>query len=140
MCVRRGPAVAPSKRQRSAVTNGSRLFLEGDERSPAARRLRDLIRSFSADFDGTLSEIDTALVRTAAALTLKSEQMQADLAAGRPVDSDALIRLASTSRRALAAVSARVITNKPTGGTALQNYLDARAAAAEEDDDDGEEV
>jgi hypothetical protein len=141
MCVRRSPVVATSKRSRSAVTNGSRAHQKGDERSAGARRFRDLVAAFSADLGDDLSENDLAMVRTAAALTLKSEQIQADLAAGLPVDSDALIRLASTSRRALAAVSAKAIERKPAGGNALQNYLDARAAAAADDEDgaDGEE-
>lgn len=74
-----------------------------------------------------------AMIRTAAALTLKSEQMQAALIAGQAIDSDVLIRLASTSRRALAAVSAKAINRQP-GGATLQDYLARRAAP-----DDGEE-
>jgi hypothetical protein len=139
MCVRRTPVVATSKRSRSAVTNGSRAHLKGDERSAGARRFRDLVAAFSADLGDNLSEADLALVRTAAALTLKSEQIQADLAAGLPVDSDALIRLASTSRRALAAVSAKAIERKPAGTMTLQEYLSAKAAAAEPVDDEEDE-
>jgi hypothetical protein len=102
-----------------------------------------LIAAFSSDL-GDLSEADLAMVRTAAALTLKSEQIQADLAAGLPVDSGALIRLASTSRRALAAVSAKAIARKPAGAMTLQEYMAAKAAAAAElvsdnDDDDADE-
>jgi hypothetical protein len=139
MCVRRAPVVATSKRSRSAITNGSKAHQKGDERSAGARRFRDLVAAFSADLGDNLSEADLAMVRTAAALTLKSEQIQADLAAGLPVDSDALIRLASTSRRALAAVSAKAIERKPAGSMTLQEYLNAKAAAAEPVDDDDEE-
>ena len=138
MCARRAPLVAKATRTRSAVSNGSKLHQNVDARSAGARRFRDLVASFAADLGDNLSESDMALVRTAAGLTLKSEQMQADLAAGLPVDSDALIRLASTSRRALAAVSAKAIERKPAGTMTLQDYLAAKqAAAAQTDDDDG---
>ena len=141
MCVRRAPVVPPSPRSRSAVTNRSRAHISGDERSAGARRFRDLVAAFSADLGDNLSEADLAMVRTAAALTLKSEQIQADLAAGLPVDSDALIRLASTSRRALQAVSAKAIERKPAGTMTLNDYLVAKQAAldAVADDDEDEE-
>jgi hypothetical protein len=121
-------ARAPRKRPRRAV----------DGRTSSARRLKALIAAFAKDL-GELSQVDQALIRTAATLTLKMEMIEAALAGGQHVDSDELIRLASTSRRALAAVTAKA---KPAGGNALQTYLDARAAAAaatEEDGDDGEE-
>jgi hypothetical protein len=139
MCSRRTPVAPPSKRSRSAITNGSRAHQNSDERSAGARRFRDLVAAFSVDVGDDLSEADMAMIRTAAALTLKSEQLQADLAAGKDVDSDALIRLASTSRRALAAVSAAAIDRKPTTMT-LQDHLARRAAElASDDDHDGEE-
>jgi hypothetical protein len=126
---------------RSSVSNGKILHANSagiDGRSHNARRFRDLVRAHEASLGGNLSEIDMALVRTAAALTLKSEQLQADLAAGKDVDSDALIRLASTSRRALAAVSAKAIDRKPTAMT-LQEYLAAKGAAVEADTEQDEE-
>jgi hypothetical protein len=129
----RQPTVTPSPRTRSAITNRSRIHQNGDERSAGARRFRDLVAAFSADLGDNLSEADMAMIRTAAALTLKSEQMQAALIAGQAIDSDVLIRLASTSRRALAAVSAKAINRQP-GGATLQDYLARRAAP-----DDGEE-
>jgi preprotein translocase subunit SecA len=141
MCVRRAPVVATSKRSRSAITNGSKAHQKGDERSAGARRFRDLVAAFSADLGDDLSEADMAAVRTAAALTLKSEQIQADLAAGIHVDSDALIRLASTSRRALAAVSAKALERKPASTMTLADYMAAKQAEhdALADDDDHED-
>jgi hypothetical protein len=130
----RQPTVTPSPRTRSAITNRSRIHQNGDARSAGARRFRDLIAAFSADLGDNLSEADIAMIRTAAALTLKSEQMQAALIAGQTIDSDVLIRLASTSRRSLQAISAKAVNRKP-GAASLQDYLDRRVAP-----DDGEEV
>jgi hypothetical protein len=124
MCVRRQSSVASPSKIRSAVSNRSKTHQNVDERSAGARRFRDLIAAYSADLGDNLSESDMAMVRTAAALTLKSEQMQAALAAGENVDSDALIRLAGTTRRSLQAISAKVADKKPTGPT-LAEYWDA---------------
>jgi ribosomal protein L12E/L44/L45/RPP1/RPP2 len=136
MCARRQPPAYQAPTTRSAVSNGSRLHQTGDARSAGARRFRDLVAAFSADLGSNLSESDLAMVRTAAALTLKSEQIQADLAAGEDVDSDALIRLAGTTRRSLAAISAKA---KPASGSAFQEYLAKHAAQAAADDDDTDE-
>jgi hypothetical protein len=137
MCVRRKPVVTRPKRTQSAITNRSRAHQKGDERSAGARRFRDLIAAYSAGL-GELNEFDFALVRQAAALTLKSEQMQAALAAGADVDPDALIRLAGESRRSLAAVSAKAIDRKPASQT-LQEYLAAKHAATLQSDDGDDE-
>jgi hypothetical protein len=120
---------------RSAITNRSRSHLKGDERSSTARRFRDLVAAFSVDFE-ELSEQDLVLVRLAASLTLQAEILQADQVAGKPVDSTELIKLAGTSRRTLAAVSARAVSKKPAGQT-LQDHI---AAKYEDDEaDDGED-
>jgi hypothetical protein len=137
MCARRSPTARPSPASRSKVSNGSAIHQNVDERSAGARRFRDLIAAYSAGL-GELNEFDFALVRQAAALTLKSEQMQAALAAGADVDPDALIRLAGESRRSLAAVSAKAVDRKPAGQT-LAQYMAAKVRAAEQSDDDGED-
>jgi hypothetical protein len=125
---------------RSKVSNGSRLLANTDARSSGARRFRDLVKSLSADLGDDLSESDLALVRQAAALIQRGEQLQADIAAGRDVDPDVLTKLSGASRRTLAAISVKAAERKPAGGNALQAYLAAKAAAAEsdEDGDDGE--
>jgi hypothetical protein len=139
MCSRRKLVVAPSKRTRAAVTNGSKAHQNVDERSSGARRFRDLVTAYSADLGDNLSEADLAMVRTAAALTLKSEQMQAQLAAGEEVDSDALIRLAGTTKRSLHAIGAKAADRKP-GALSLAEYLARRTAeAAGDDDTDGDD-
>jgi hypothetical protein len=135
MCRPSKPLVRHKSRGRSAVTNRSRAHQNGDERSAGARRFRDLVAAFSADLGDNLSEADLAMVRTAAGLTLKSELLQADLAAGIPVDAETLIKLAGTSRRALAAISVKAAERKPAGQT-LQDYLAARAAPQSDDNDE----
>jgi ribosomal protein L12E/L44/L45/RPP1/RPP2 len=141
MCARRSPIAPRSPASRSAVTNRSRVHQKGDERSANARRYRDLIASFSVDLGDDISESDMAMIRTAAGLTLKSELLHADLVAGRDVDADQLIRLAGTSRRALAAVSARAEDRKPPAQT-FADYLARKAAeraALESDETDDED-
>jgi hypothetical protein len=97
---------------RSKINNGTRLFTNIDGRSSSARRFRDLVQSFEAEFDGNLCEADRSLIRQAATLLLKSEQIQEAVVRGEPVDSDALIRMASTAKRVLAAISAKSAKRK----------------------------
>jgi hypothetical protein len=122
--------IAPDRRQSKPRSHRG---LKPDGRSTGARRLKALIAAYSRDL-GDLSQVDQALIRTAATLTLKMELLEADLASGRPVDSDELIRLASTSRRALAAVSAKSNRGKPTVMT-LAEHIAKRAAERDEEDE-----
>ena len=99
---------ARSTNNRSKVSNGSRLHQKGeaDGRSVGARRFRDLCAGFAAPYGGAtaLTVAEQALIRNAASLTLQLEQMQADVAAGRPVDSEQLTRLANSAARTLASL------------------------------------
>jgi hypothetical protein len=92
------------------VTNGRRMHAKGtDGRSAEARRFKDLVVSFAAPFGGeaALSEAERALVRNAAALTLRCEALQANVVAGRVVDNEEMTRLANSSARVLAALGRR---------------------------------
>jgi hypothetical protein len=137
MCTRSPPDADESRPSGRKSKPRNRRGLRPDGRSAGARRLKALISAYSADLAGELSQVDQTLIRTAATLTLKMELVEADLASGKTVDSDELIRLASTSRRALAAVTATVTDRKPSGET-LPQYL-ARKAAERDDDGDGED-
>jgi hypothetical protein len=119
--------VAGRATTRSKVSNGTRLFANTDGRSSSARRFRDLVQSFEAEFEGDLCEADRSLIRQAATLLLKSEQMQEMVVRGEPVDSDALIRMASTAKRVLAAISAKSAKRKPAGPT-IAEYVAAKPA------------
>lgn len=94
---------------RSAISNGSRILEGIDGRSTGARRFKDLIENFSRDMGGIerLSEAEQTLVRQAASLTMRGEQLQAAIVKGEPVDPDELIRLSNTARRCLEAVQRR---------------------------------
>ncbi len=98
-----------NKKSRSAMTNGARRHLhpEGiDGRSTDARRFKDLIAGFAAPYGGesALTVGEQALVRNAAAMSLKLEQMQADAVAGKPIDSEQLTRLSNSVQRTLASL------------------------------------
>src|SRR6202035_3506846 len=92
------PIARYSTTNRSAVTNGSKLLVGIDGRSPTARRYRDLVQAVEAEIGGNLTEVERGLVMQAAALALRAEQMQADIVNGKMVDSDDLIRLSSEAR------------------------------------------
>jgi hypothetical protein len=138
MCVKKAPHGA----SHSPVKTRKARAIMPDGRRSAARRYRAIAAAFEDEIGGDLTPSELAAVETAATLQLRVEQLRADIVAGKPVDDDLLIRLASTSRRALSQIKPKA---KPAGGNALQTYLDARAAAAEADDDDedggdGEEI
>lgn len=94
---------------RSAVSNGSRILDGVDGRSAGARRFKDLIENFSRDLGGLnrLSESEQSLIRQAASLTMRAEQLQAAIVKGEPVDPDELIRLSNTARRCLEGIQKR---------------------------------
>jgi hypothetical protein len=123
---------------RSAITNGNVLHSNAaqiDGRGHNARRFRDLVSAFSDGF-GELTEADRALIKTAATLALKMELLQADLVAGLPVDADQLIRLAGTSKRALAGVAAKAIDHKPAAITLADYMANKTAERTDLDEDD----
>jgi hypothetical protein len=114
---------------RSRVSNGTVMLANIDGRSSLARRYRDLVESFEADLGGpSLTEVERGLIRQAASLTLRAEQLSADLVNGQPVDGDQLIRLTGTAKRILQAISAKAAKRKPTGSDALKEHLAKRAA------------
>jgi hypothetical protein len=97
---------------RNAVSNGSRLHRRGiDGRTRDAKRFRDLFESFASSLGGEerLSEADRALTRMAATLTVKSETMQASIAAGGEVDAEQLVRVSNSLSRVLA----RLVKRQP---------------------------
>jgi hypothetical protein len=88
-------------RQRSAVTNGRRSFIEGDGRSPWARRRRDLEMVYSEDLGGldVLTGYQQGLVQAAATLRVEMEALEGKLSMGEQVELEAYARIASHYRR-----------------------------------------
>jgi hypothetical protein len=89
--------------QRSAVTNGKRLFVEGDGNSAWSRRYRDLIAGHISDMGGTaeLSQAQLSLIRRASAIECELEQLEGQLSMGEEINLDAFTRAASHLRRIL---------------------------------------
>lgn len=117
------------KQGRSAVTNGKRLVLGAPRSGQHARRFRDLVELYSAEVGVTLSTSDTAMVRLAAALTVRAEMMQTELSNGVAVDADDMIRISSEARRVVDALKTRA-ARKPAATPSLQDYLANRAGDA----------
>jgi hypothetical protein len=66
------------RKVRSAVSNGTRLLIDFDGRSPWGRRLRDLLDDLASDLGGidALSEAERLLIRRTAMLSLQAEMME----------------------------------------------------------------
>jgi hypothetical protein len=88
---------------RSAVTNGRRLFVDGDARSPWSRRYYDLVSLHVSDMGGrsNLCEGQLALIKRVSALQVELEQMYGRLSLGQDVDLDVYQRVTNTLRRVL---------------------------------------
>lgn len=96
------PAIAATRPQgRARVSNGSKLLTGVDGRSSAARRLRDLQDQLLAELGDVPSQRDMILAREAAWLSLTSEQQQAALARGAPVDVATMVTTTNALRRVL---------------------------------------
>lgn len=117
-----------SKHGRSAMSNGTRLLDGIDGRTIAGRRYRDLAIALADDLGGVdhLGEADKALVRQAAALTVKSEAMQAAIVNGDAVDDEQLVRVTNALTRALTTIRRKTKAKPP--GPNLADYLEGRAA------------
>ena len=126
------PIARTSTTNRSAVTNGSKLLVGIDGRSPTARRFRDLVQAYSAEIGGDLSQTEMAMIKAAASLSLTAEMMQADLVNGKMVNPDDLIRLSSEARRLLDALAEKKAGKRKPSTPKLAEYLAQRAANAPE--------
>jgi hypothetical protein len=131
-CVRPSFAAARST-SRSRISNRSRLLPGVDGRSASARRFRDICVAYEAEAGGNVSEVERDLIRQAAGLTLRAEQMQAAIVRGEDVNNDELVRISSTAKRLLETIRSKAEKRKPSAPS-LAEYLAARAEQA----DDGE--
>lgn len=93
-------AIGPP-RTRSRVTNKRLAFVDGDGRSPWARRWRDLKALYADDLGGesTLSEFQLGLVSTASTLRCQLEKFEGQLSLGQDIDTDLYGRIAGHYRR-----------------------------------------
>ena len=96
------PASTPKNpRLRSRVSNGRKAFVEGDGRSPWARRWRDLIEAHITDLGGlaALSEAQRSLIKRASTIEIELEQVEGRLSLGRAADLAEYATAASHLRR-----------------------------------------
>jgi hypothetical protein len=94
---------ARSSRQRSRVSNGSKLVAGVDGRSAEARRLRDLLISFADDCGGaaSLTQAQRVLIDRAADLTMRAEKLQAAMLRGEDISDEQLTRISNALSRML---------------------------------------
>jgi hypothetical protein len=132
-------------RQRSSVSNGSRLFAAAtvDGRSGWSRRLRDLLQLHIADLGGedVVSAAEHSICRRIATVTVELELLERRFATkGKGAserDLDLYLRGANSQRRLLEAVGLKRVARDVT--PLLQDYLAANhPATVTTDEDDGE--
>jgi hypothetical protein len=118
-------------RQKSAVTNGKRMFVEaGDGNGPWARRMRDVIELHISDLGGleNASEAERSIIRRAATLTIELERLEAKFSTlpngPRAEDLDLYQRASNSLRRLLESIG---IQRRPRDVTpSVEAYLAAR--------------
>jgi hypothetical protein len=100
--VRDALAERPS-RQRSRVTNGSKLIAGVDGRTAEARRFKDVAVSLADDLGGAaaLTEAQRALVKQAASLVVQSESLQGAMLRGEAISDEQMTRVANALGRTL---------------------------------------
>jgi len=126
-----GQVPTPAYKRRPRHTPSGLELPRTDGRTLAARRFRGLCEAFETELGGgQLTETERGMVRQAAGLQLRLEQLQGEIVEGRDVSVDEIIRLSSEHRRLLSSLRGKATKNKPTGATALQDYLARRAAQA----------
>jgi hypothetical protein len=83
--------VSRAPNERSTVTNGRQLFIDGDARLKVSRRFRDVLASIAPDLDGVdrLSEGQKQIARRCAMLSVECEIMESAAVAGERFDLDA---------------------------------------------------
>jgi hypothetical protein len=73
-----------------------------------------------------LSATDRALVETAATVKLKIEKLTSEMVAGLPIDGDQVVRLGSTLKRLLEAISAKAGERQASGQDPLEAHIAAK--------------
>ena len=107
--VQRLGAITSAKRKRvtaSAVTNGSKLLLDGDGNSPWARRYKDLCLLHIDDLGGpdAVTEAQISLVRRCSAIEVQLESLEGLMSRGAEIDLDVFARVSGTLSRMLRAL------------------------------------
>jgi hypothetical protein len=118
--------------RRTRYAAGIALPRETDGRLLRQRRFKTLVGQYAEGLATPLSAPDEALIRQAALLTIRNEELQERFLAGSDVEHDEIIRLGSEFRRVLGCLGNRA-KRESDPVSDLQNYLAQKAA---EDGDD----
>ena len=91
--------ISRAPKERSKVTNGRQLFIDGDARLKVSRRFRDVLASIATDHGGVdrLSEGQKQIARRCAMLSVECEIMESAAVPGEPFDLDAYGQLTDGS-------------------------------------------
>jgi hypothetical protein len=114
---------------RSRISNWSRMLPGVDGRSYTARRFRDISANYEAEFGGNISELERDLIREAAGLTPRAEQLQGAIVRGEPISNDELVRISSTAKRLLETIRGKAGQRKPARPT-FSEYVASVASEA----------
>jgi hypothetical protein len=130
----RAATIPATSRQRSATTNGKRMFVDGNGRGAWARRWRDLKSLYQSDLSHqSLSEFQLGLISTAATLRCELERLEGQLSLGEKVDIDLYSRIAGHYRRIAETLglerNMRDITPVPTVEAYIEHRRKEREAA-----------
>ena len=109
---RAATAAGCAGRQRSAITNGSKLLAGVDGRSPWIRRCKDLIREHLSDLGGAenVSAAERSLVRRIAVITAELEHLETRFALAGEANAEDLglyLQASNNLRRLLETVGLR---------------------------------
>lgn len=122
-----------STTNRSRVSNGTKLLAGVDGRSPLARRFRDIIRSYEAEFE-VASDFDKDLIRQAAFLVIRIEDLQSKHLQGHEIKDDDVVRLTGKLQRNLLFLKRRSESSASAAPLSLAEQL---AAHQDEHEHDG---
>ena len=106
-----------------------------DGRTKLGRRHRALVKDLTDELGGNLTTAESALVGLAAAVIIRTEQLQVEITSGRQTDDTQLVRLTNAVGRLLKELTAQKAKRAKDGPSALQQWLDARAAQEDEADE-----
>jgi hypothetical protein len=132
----RRPITRTSPTNRSKLTNGTGLLAGVDSRSTEARRYRDLVCIFAAEFN-IQTDADLARVETAAALKFQLEALTSTLVRGERVDQGEMARLSTELRHVLSDLKGRAAAGPACceGAPVDGNGAYAAVICEEEEDD-----
>lgn len=89
---------------RSKLTNGTALHAEQVGDNKASRRFKDLVEAFGTELGGwvSLSEVQRALVRRLATITIQLEKLELQAVRAEDIDAEEYARIAGHQRRLFA--------------------------------------